>query len=105
MGGVYDAEGLDLVFAGDLGSPLDQRNLAKRVFKPALQRAGLDPKIRIYDLRHTCATLLLTAGLPIHVISERLGHARTSITLDLYIERVPNMQAEAAARMQQILGS
>jgi integrase len=48
--------------------------------------------------------MLLTAGLPVNVVSERLGHAGSQITLDRYVERVPNMQAQAAAQMERLLG-
>ena len=67
-------------------------------------KAGLDHSIRLYDLRHTTATMLLTDGLPINVVSERLGHASSTITLDRYIERVTYMQAQAAERMERLLG-
>lgn len=64
----------DLVFATSEGTPLMHRNLHRRHFKPTLKRAGLSEKIRIYDLRHTCSTLLLADGENPKVISERLGH-------------------------------
>jgi integrase len=47
--------------------------------------------------------MLLTAGLPVNVVSERLGHASSTTTLDRYIEKVPNMQAQAAERMEGLL--
>lgn len=59
--------------------------------------AGL-PKIRLHDLRHTHATLLLAAGTPPKVVSERLGHTTVAFTLDTYAHAVPGMQAEAADR-------
>ena len=83
---------------------MDAQNLVNRHFKPALEKAGLPNTIRLYDLRHTTATMLLTAGLPVNVVSERLGHAGSQITLDRYVERVPNMQAQAAERMERLLG-
>jgi integrase len=67
-----------------------------------LQRAVL-PNIRLYDLRHTCATLLLQDGENIKVISERLGHSSISLTLGTYVHIMPGMQEQAAARMQGIL--
>jgi integrase len=66
---------LGLVFAGDDGQPLDAHNLVARHFKPVLRAAGLPPSVRLYDLRHTCATLLLQAGVNPKVVAERLGHA------------------------------
>jgi integrase len=53
--------------------------------------------IRLHDLRHTHATLLLAAGIPVKVVSERLGHASATITLGIYAHVMPAMQAQAAA--------
>jgi integrase len=58
--------------------------------------AGL-PKIRLHDLRHTAATLLLAAGKPAKVVSERLGHSGTAITQDLYQHVTPELEQDAAA--------
>src|SRR4051794_36265660 len=63
----------DMVFATREGSPLMIQNLRTRHFKPILKQAGLDESIRLYDLRHTCATLLLAVGENAKVVSERLG--------------------------------
>lgn len=75
----------------------------KQVFKVALVRAGLPKAIRLYDLRHTSATLLLKAGEHIKVVSERLGHASVSITLEVYIHVLPGMQEGAASRIDALL--
>jgi len=56
------------------------------------------PRLRLHDLRHTHATLLLKAGVPPKVVSERLGHSSVAFTLDTYAHVVPGMQADAAAR-------
>jgi len=60
-------------------------------------------RIRLHDLRHTHATLLLRDGVPIKVVSERLGHANAMITLGVYTHVMPGMQAEAAARFGALL--
>jgi integrase len=60
-------------------------------------------RIRLHDLRHTHATLGLAAGIPPKVMSERLGHAKIGITLDLYSHVVPGMQEEAAAKLEALL--
>ena len=70
-----------LIFASEVGEPLDRRALTTHRFKPLLGRAGL-PQIRFHDLRHTCATLLLSKNVNPKVVSEMLGHASVSITLD-----------------------
>ena len=61
------------------------------------------PTIRLHDLRHTHATLLLAAGVPVKVVSERLGHASAMITLGVYAHVMPGMQAEAAATFGALL--
>lgn len=61
------------------------------------------PELRLYDLRHTAATHALQAGVPVKVVSEMLGHASAVITLDTYSHVLPNMQDEAAARMEALL--
>jgi integrase len=81
LGTLYQDE--DLVFADLTGGPLSPANLTNRDFKLILRRAGLPPELRWYDLRHTCATLLLAAGENVKVVAERLGHAKTALTLDL----------------------
>jgi hypothetical protein len=75
--------------------------LAKR-FKAILGQNGL-PIIRLYDLRHTAATLALSAGVPPKVVAEQLGHASAAFTLDVYSHLLPHMQEEAAIRVEQIL--
>ena len=57
------------------------------------------PRIRLHDLRHTHASLALAAGINPKVISERLGHATVSITLDTYSHAIPALQEEAAERI------
>jgi integrase len=84
------------------GMPHSVRNLQRRHFKPILERAGL-PDIRLYDLRHTCATLLLQAGENPKVVSERLGHASIVLTLDVYSHVLPTMQASATEKLEKIL--
>jgi integrase len=61
------------------------------------------PAIRLHDLRHTHASLLLAAGVPVKVVSERLGHATVSITLEIYAHTMPGMQSEAAARFAELV--
>lgn len=65
----------DFVFATEIGTPLLTSNLTRRHFKPILKKANLSQTIRLYDLRHTCATLLLLANVSPKVVAERLGHS------------------------------
>jgi len=92
----------DLVFPSDLGTPLSVRNFDRRHFKEVLIAAGL-PDIRLYDLRHTCATLLLAAGENPKVVSERLGHSSIVLTLDCYSHVLPTMQDAATQKLAAIL--
>ena len=95
----------DLVFATDTGQPLESHNLIKRHFKPVLKQAGLQETIRLYDLRHTCATLLLAAGEHPKIVSEMLGHASIQLTLDTYSHVLPDMQQGAVAKLEDMLFS
>lgn len=92
----------DLVFATARGEPINEEYLVKKHFKPLLREAGL-PNIRLYDLRHTSATLALTVGVAPKVVSEQLGHASAAFTLDTYSHVLPHMQDEAAAKMEAAL--
>ena len=84
------------------GEPLDRRYLTTYRFKPLLKQAGL-PQLRFHDLRHTCATLLLSKNVNQKIVSEMLGHATIAITLDTYSHVVPDMQGEAAGKMDSML--
>ena len=91
----------DLVFCNKVGGPLFARNLV-RSFMLLLEKAAM-PQIRFHDLRHTAATLLLSARVNPKVVSEMLGHASVSITLDIYSHVIPDMQQDAAAAMAWLL--
>jgi integrase len=90
----------DLVFCTRRGTPIRRDNLHDKHWKPLLRRAKL-PDIRFHDLRHTCATLLLTKGVHPKIVSEMLGHSSVSITLDIYSHVIPGL-GEAAARAMEI---
>lgn len=91
-----------LVFATTHGTPLNPRNLVNRSFKPLLRQAAL-PNIRFHDLRHTCATLLLSGGVHPKLVQELLGHATIAITLDTYSHVLPGMGDQAATAMEDAL--
>jgi integrase len=91
----------ELVFTSPAGRPIYSDKLAKR-FKAILRQAGL-PVIRLDDLRHTAATLALSAGVPSKVVAEQLGHASAAFTLDVYSHLLPHMQSEAAERVEALL--
>jgi len=91
----------DLVFADAQGHPFYDSTV-RRAFYGIVRDAGLE-HLRIHDLRHTAATLMLRAGVNPKVVSERLGHAKVSITLDTYSHVLPDLQREAAAAMDALL--
>ena len=86
-------QNMNLVNASLEGTPIDPSNL-RRNFNTLIEKANV-PKIRFHDLRHTHASLMLQLGVNVKVISERLGHASTKITLDRYSHSLPTMQKEA----------
>lgn len=122
---------LGLVFTDTDGKPMRRSNFLRREFFPLLERAGIfqvekivdpqtgqpvidpatgEPKtgkvfIRFHDLRHTCATLALKEGIPAHVVSRMLGHARVSITMDLYAHVLPGQGKEAARTMDAVFAA
>lgn len=114
-GGEYEDHGF--VFANHFGKPLHRTNVARRGYRRVLEAAGLGtyegegkdrrfvPGFRLYDLRHTCATLLLLAGENPKVVSERLGHASIALTLDTYSHVLPSMQEQAAEKLERLFGS
>jgi integrase len=89
------------LFCDTKGGPLRKSNFIRKDYKPLLKRAGL-PSIRFHDLRHTMATLLLSLGEHPKVVQERLGHSKISMTLDTYSHVLPNMQREAASKLDQL---
>lgn len=100
-GTAYDDQGF--VFATRTGKPLSDRTLNEMHLKPILARAGLPASIRFYDMRHTCATLLLLANVNPKIVSERLGHSTITLTLDTYSHVLPTMQRAAADQLEQLL--
>jgi len=100
LGAAWQA--FNLVFCTDEGTPLSIPNITYRYFRPILTKAEL-PRIRLYDLRHTCATLLLIAEENPKVVSERLGHSTIVLTLDTYSHVLPTMQQGATARLEKLL--
>ena len=92
-----------LVFTTRLGTPLDSRNVS-REFHRLLREAGL-PSIRLHDLRHTAATLLLAQGVAPRTIMEILGHSQVSLTLNTYSHVLPGLKRDAARKMDAALSS
>ncbi len=94
---------LDLIFCRPDGSPHDP-NVIDRRFGRRIRALPSLPAIRLHDLRHTHATLLLEDGVDVKTVSERLGHDSVQTTLELYGHVTPRMRASAAARFGALLG-
>lgn len=94
-------KGLDLIFTTQAGGPLLLSNLHRKHFKPILERAKLSKEFRLYDLRHTCATLLFDKDVHPKIVSARLGHSSIKLTLDVYSHVLPNMQERASNALEE----
>lgn len=95
----------DLIFCTREGKPIQMRNILRRHLRPILKRTELPQALNLYSLRHSCATLLLAAGVNPKIVSERLGHASIVLTLDTYSHVLPDMQQTAADKLEKILFS
>lgn len=92
---------LGLVFTSRKGTPLDDSNV-RRSFRRILESAGL-PHLRLHDLRHSCASILIAQGVPARVITEILGHSQVSFTLQTYGHVFDEAKQEAARAMDAAL--
>ena len=90
-----------LIVTTSRGTPVNPSSI-KRNQKGIMQRAGV-PEITTHDLRHTAATQMILAGVPVVIVSQKLGHAAVSITLDLYAHVLPSDQSQANAAMEALL--
>jgi integrase len=89
----------ELVFATIRGTPLHESNLNRRVWRPALERAGLaHVGYRFHDLRHTCVSRLVAAGADVKLVQVVAGHASPLITLQRYSHLLDARVSEAAER-------
>lgn len=93
---------LDLVFPTEVGTPHRRENVTRRHYKPLLKAADL-PDVRLYDLRHSMATLLLMKGVNPKIVSERLGHSSVKQTLDTYSHLLPGIQEQATSALETAL--
>jgi integrase len=92
----------DMVFCTSIGTPIEHQNVVYRHFKPLLRAAGL-PKVRLYDLRHSYASLRHQAKHTLLQISRGLGHSTTKLTSDTYTHLFAEEERKAAADMDKLL--
>ena len=83
------------------GNPIHPHSISQ-AFERIVARSGV-PKIRLHDVRHTHGTLLIKAGVPVKVVSERLGHGNPAFTIDTYQHVLPGMQSEAARIFEKLI--
>lgn len=103
LGLVFAKEWGDLHNRADsLGLPLQVNTIGEREFGRLIKAAGVR-RIKFHGLRHTVATLMLSAGVPAHVVQRRLGHAKIEMTLGIYAHALPSMQQDAASRLAKLL--
>jgi integrase len=100
LGSIWEDRGL--VFPNRSGKPMNADYLYHRGFKPLLERAGLSG-FTFHSLRHTCATLLLSKNVNPKIVSEMLGHATISQTMDTYSHVMPEMGDIAASALEEAL--
>lgn len=91
-----------LVFVDAWGEPIIGAHVTERSLKPLLRAAGL-PLIRFHDLRHTFASLMLSGGARVDLVSSMLGHSSPSMTLSVYAHLMPGDQDRAIARLEELL--
>jgi integrase len=92
-----------LVFTNLSGGPIEPGTVNANLSR-LLADAGL-PRIRVHDLRHTTATILLEAGVHPKVVQDLLGHSTIAITLDTYSHVAPTLHIQAVGELQRLLAS
>jgi len=93
------ANKLNLVFPNEAGNPMNNTNMVRRHFKPALKAAGL-PDVKFHTLRHIYASLLIDQGENIKYIQTQLGHSSPMVTLKVYAHKLRDTNPEAACRLE-----
>jgi integrase len=81
---------------------LRHSNFYRRFYKPAIVRAGLDPRTRFHDLRHTAAALMIAEGAHLLVVKERLGHSTIAVTADRYGHLYPSLSATLTTKLDAV---
>jgi integrase len=92
----------DFVFVAPQGGPLRRDLLYKRIFVPAVKEAGFREGLRLHDLRHTCASLLIQLGAHPKVIQEWLGHRSITVTMDVYGHLYPSLNDALTERLDEV---
>jgi integrase len=91
-----------LIFTITIGTPLNYKNMIERHFKPIIKAAGV-PVIRFHGLRHTAASIMLSKGISIYIVSKILGNERPSITSDIYCHLLPGAMKGIGQMMDELI--
>ena len=92
----------DYVFTAPMGGPLRRDLLFKRMIRPAIEASGLPPQLRLHDLRHSCAAILIQLGAHPKAIQERLGHSSITVTMDVYGHLFPSLDEALTGRLDDV---
>lgn len=92
----------DYVFVAPEGGPLRRDLLHKRICRPAVGQASLPAALRVHDLRHTCASLLIDLGAHPKAIQEWLGHKSITVTIDVYGHLFPSLNEALAEQLDEV---
>jgi len=95
----------DYVFTAPRGGPLRRDLLFKRLLRPAIDAANLPPNLRLHDLRHSCAAILIELGAHPKAIQERLGHSSITVTMDVYGHLFPALNEALTERLDEVFRS
>ena len=91
-----------LVFSSPEGAPLRNGNFRRRIWHSAVEQAGLPQSLRIHDLRHTCASLLIAAGANPKAVQTHLGHSSITVTKDRYTHLFPSDIDQLIRRLDDV---
>lgn len=98
----FDPSVVPLVFPNTVGKLHRTSNFDRRIWHPLRKAAGMPDTFHFHDLRHTQASLMLAAGVPMKVVQERLGHSDYTLTANTYSHLLQGAQADAAAKVDQL---
>ena len=100
----YGRDDMSYVFTDKWGHPIFWGHVTDRMLRPLCRQAGIR-EIRFHDLRHTAASLMLSNGVPVHVVSAILGHTSPTTTLSVYAHLIPGDQETAIRKLDEALGA
>jgi len=93
----------DLVFPSTTGTPREPA-VVNRALARSITAAGIDRKVRVHDLRHTCASLMIENGVPPKVVQNIMGHSSYSVTMNTYVHTNPAMLRSATDILDTAIG-